>query len=103
MRGLASAVALVIVVLVVYFVANRLQDLVAELIERVGAVWGLTIVGVATLLLGSVWVRYGGVHALRRWGVVVKPAIVQKRDDGTAESGDDPTVERPSRDPRALR
>ena len=102
-RGLSSVVALLIAVVTILFIANRIQDLVVELIERVGAAWGLGIVGAATILLWVVWVRYGGVHALRRWGVVLKPAIVHEQDDGSVGSGDDPAVERPSQDPQALR
>ena len=102
-RGLALVVALLVGVVIILFVADRIQDLVVELIDRVGAAWGLGIVGVATILLWVVWVRYGGVHALRRWGVVLKPARVHEEDDGAAGPGDGPAVERPSQDPQALR
>ena len=102
-RGFASVVAFLVAVVTILFVAGRIQDLVVDLIDLVGASWALGIVGVATILLWVVWVRYGGVHALRRWGVVLKPAIVQEQDDGGAGSGDGSAVERPSQDPQALR
>ena len=96
-------VALLVAVVTILFVAGRIQGLVVGLIARVGAAWGLGIVGAATILLWVVWVRYGGAHALRRWGVVLKPAIVHEQDDGGAGSGDGSAVERPSQDPQALR
>ena len=102
-RGLALAVALLIAVVSILFVADRIQDLVVGLIGRVGAAWALGIVGVATILLWIVWVRYGGVHALRRWGVVLKPAVVHEQDEGGAASAGGPPVEKPSQDPQALR
>ena len=102
-RGLALAIALLIAVVSILFVADRIQDLVVGLIGRVGAAWALGIVGVATILLWIVWVRYGGVHALRRWGVVLKPAVVHEQDEGGAASAGGPPVEKPSQDPQALR
>lgn len=101
-RGLLSAVALLIAAVTILFVAGRIQDLVVGLIDQVGAAWGLGIVGAATILLWVVWVRYGGAHVLRRWGVVVKPAIVQEQDDGGVGLGGDYAVERPSQDPQDL-
>ena len=102
-RALASVVALLVAVVTILFVADRIQNLVVDLIDRVGAAWALGIVGVATILLWVVWVRYGGVHALRRWGVVLKPAIVHEREEGGVGSGSVPPVEKPSQDPQALR
>jgi hypothetical protein len=102
-RGLPPILALLVGVMIILLFADRIQGLVVKLNDRVGAAWGLGIVGLATLLLWVVWVRYGGVHALRRWGVVLKPARMHEQDDGAAGPGDGPAVERPSQDPQALR
>ena len=99
-------VALLVGIVIILFVAARiqdLQDLVAEFIARVGGAWGLGIVGVTTLLLWVVWVRYGGLHALRTWGVVLKPTRVHDQDDVATGPEDGTTVERPSQDSQALR
>jgi hypothetical protein len=102
-RGLASVVALLVGTVIILFVADRIQDLVVELIDRVGAAWGLGVVGVATLLLWVVWVRLGGVHALRMWGVVLKPTRMHEQDDGAAGPCDGHAGGKPSQDPQALR
>jgi hypothetical protein len=86
-RVLAYVVALLIVGVTILFVADRIQGLVVDLIDRVGAAWALGIVGVATILLWVVWVCYGGVHALRRWGMVLKPAVTHEREEGGVGSG----------------
>ena len=88
-----------------YLLVDWLDEVVSGLIDRVGAWWGLALVGVATALLGLVWIRYGGAHALRRWGVVLKPFPPQAPEKGTAGSGDGAVPKRPARPtgPRALR
>jgi hypothetical protein len=101
-RGLPSILALLVGVMIILLFADRIQGLVVKLNDRVGAAWGLAVVGVATLLLGVVWVRYGGVHALRRWGVVLKPARMHEQEDGAAGPGDGPVVERHAQDPQVL-
>ena len=102
-RALALVVALAIAVVTILFVASAIQDLVVGLIDQLGAAWALGIVSVATSLLWIVWVRYGGVHALRRWGVVLKPAVVHDQEEGGAGPSGGSPVEKPSRDPQALR
>lgn len=101
-RGLPSILALLVGVMIILLFADRIQGLVVKLNDRVGATWGLAVVGAATLLLWVVWVRYGGVHALRRWGVVLKPARMYEQDDGAAGPSDSPVVERHSQDPQVL-
>ena len=96
-------VALLVGSVIILFVADRIHDLVVEFIYRVGAAWGLGIVSVATLLLWVVWVRFGGVHALRRWGVVLKPTRMHEQDDGAAGPCDGHAGGKPSQDPQALR
>ena len=96
---LISAVGVALIFFGLFEVADRLQDFGGDFIDRVGAAWGLGIVGVATVLLALVWLRYGGANALRRWGVVLKPLPPQRTQDGAAPSGEDPPRKRPERDP----
>ena len=99
-RVLISAV----VVLLIFFgmapIADRLEDLGSDFVDRVGAAWGLGTIGAATVLLALVWLRYGGTNALRRWGVVLKPLPPERTQDGAVPSGEDPPRKRPNRDPR---
>jgi hypothetical protein len=73
-RVLAGAALLALGVALVLFLTDGLQFLVGELIDRVGAPWGLGVIGLVTVALAFVWIRYGGTRVLRRWGVVLKPA-----------------------------
>ena len=104
-KAVGLAVGLGLALAGLYRMVDWLDGVVSELIERVRAWWGLGIVGVATAVLGLAWVRYGGVRALERWGVVLKPLHPEPPGEGSAGPGDGAARKRPARprDPRALR
>ncbi len=74
LRGLAVAFFLAMGVVLLLLLTDLLENLIDDLIDRVGGVWGLGVVGVATVGLGLLWLRHGGARVLRRQGVVLKPA-----------------------------
>jgi hypothetical protein len=74
LKGVAIALVVAAVVTLALFLTRALEGLVDGLMDRVGAVWTLGLVGAATVVLGLMWLRYGGTRILRRWGIVLKPA-----------------------------
>lgn len=104
MRRLIRVLISAVVVLLIFFamspIADRLEDLGSDFVDRVGAAWGLGIIGAATVLLALLWLRYGGTNALRRWGVVLKPLPPDRTQDGVLPSREEPPRQRPKRDPR---
>ena len=75
--------------LVVWFLGDTLLDLTAAILYRLGPVWSLALVGIVTLLLATVWIRYGGAGALGRWGVTIKPARPPEPDSVNPAHGRD--------------
>jgi hypothetical protein len=71
MTIVALAVGGIVLALVLTKGVERLFD---GLMLRVGSVWTLGILVAATLVLGAMWLRYGGARVARGWGIVVKPA-----------------------------
>jgi hypothetical protein len=74
-RRLVFSLALLAGAVVIWYLGHRLLDLTGALIDGVGPIWALIIVGFVTVGLGAVWIRYGGAGALGRWGVTIKPAL----------------------------
>ena len=99
-RGTVSGIALVILVFLVSPFADRLEDLGSDFIDRVGAAWGLAIVGIGTALLAFVWFRDGGTKALKRWGVILRPLPPESYGGSAPRQGGDPPLRRSERDPR---
>jgi len=102
-RRLVFGVALFTGAVLIWYVGHRLLDLTGALIDQVGPIWSLIIVGIATVGLGAVWIRYGGAGALGRWGVTIRPALpVDPAPDEPAEglSHTQGTPGHPGRDPR---
>jgi len=83
-RRLGWSLALLVGALVLWYLWNLLIEVSNAMIERLGP-WSLVIVGVMTLLLAVVWVRYGAAGALKRWGVTIKPAVPE---DAAQDGGD---------------
>jgi hypothetical protein len=83
--GLLIAAAIVLI----FVLTDRLESLVESAIDRFGAVRTLWVVGLATVVLGLAWVRYGGARVLRLWGVVLKPIRPEEGAAGT-DAGSDP-------------
>jgi hypothetical protein len=71
----------------VWYVGRRLLDLTDALIDRVGPIWAMIVVGVVTVGLGAVWIRYGGAGALSRWGVTIRPALPSHPAAGEPDEG----------------
>ena len=66
--GIAGAIALAI------FLTDQFEILFDRLIQRLGAVRTLWLLGGATLVLAVMWLRHGGARVGRWWGIVLKPA-----------------------------
>ena len=73
-RRLISTLALLAGAVLVWYVGHRLLDLTGAMIDLLGPIWSLILLAGATVVLGAVWIRYGGAGALGRWGVTIKPA-----------------------------
>ena len=86
-RRLVSGVALLAGAVLIWYVGARLLDLTDALLDRVGPIWSLIIVGAVTVALAAVWIRYGGAGALGRWGVTIKPAAPLPRATRDPEGG----------------
>lgn len=84
-----SVLALLTGGLVVWFLGDALLGLTAAVLDRLGPVWSLASVGIVTLLLATVWIRYGGAGALARWGVTIKPARPPEPDSADPAHGRD--------------
>jgi hypothetical protein len=83
LKRIAIVVSTVAALTLVLFLTDRFEALVDAAIDRFGAVPTLWAVGIATVLLGLAWVRYGGARVLRLWGVVLKPARPEEGAPGT--------------------
>ena len=83
-RRLGWSLALLVGALVLWYLGTLLLEVSDAMIERLGP-WSLVIVGIMTLLLAVVWVRYGAAGALKRWGVTIKPAVPE---DAAQDGGD---------------
>ena len=53
------------------FLTNTLERMVDGLMLQVGEVWTLGIVMAATIVLGALWLRYGGIRVVRWFGIVI--------------------------------
>ena len=73
MHRLILTLALVAGFIVLSSALDLIFDLTRALIRSIGPVWALGVVGLLTVTLGWIWIRYGGTRALRRWGVTVIP------------------------------
>ena len=87
-RRLISTVALLAGAVLIWYVGHRLLDLTGAMIDLLGPIWSLILVAAATVVLGTVWIRYGGAGALGRWGVTIKPAA-QPADSAGADGRDE--------------
>jgi hypothetical protein len=90
-RRLITTLALLAGAVLIWYVGNRLLELTGAMIDRVGPIWSLIILAGATVVLTTVWIRYGGAGALGRWGVTIKPATPPadaSRADGRDEGAD---------------
>ena len=80
--GMVAAVALTI------FLTDRFEALADRLMARLGAVRTLWLLAGTTLVLGALWIRYGGARVARGWGIVLKPA---RPTGGAAGAGSEST------------
>ena len=89
-RRLFSVLALLAGALVVAYAASIVLEITDEVLERLGP-WSLVIVGIVTVALAAVWVRYGATGALARWGVTIKPAdpLPSESDDAARDASAD--------------
>ena len=88
-RRLISTLALLTGAVLIWYVGHRLLDLTGAMIDRVGPIWSLIILAGATVVLATVWIRYGGAGALGRWGVTIKPAALPADPSRGADGRDE--------------
>ena len=93
-RRVVSILVLLVGAAVIWYLGHGLLDLTGAMIDTIGPIWSLIILGVVTAGLAAVWIRYGGVGALGRWGVTIKPAI----EPGPLADADDDASERADAD-----
>lgn len=74
MRRLTATLLVGLALAVLHPAMRLLQRGVDLLVQRIGAVPTLLLVGTTTVGLARVWFRHGGARVLRSWGVVLKPA-----------------------------
>jgi hypothetical protein len=74
MRRVTIAALVAAGIVLALFLTKALERLVDGLMLRVGSVWTLGIVAAATLVLGVMWLGYGGARVVKWWGIVLKPA-----------------------------
>ena len=86
-RRVMSGLLLLAAALIFWWVGDFLFYSTRLISRRFGPPWALAFIGSGTILLATVWIRYGGTRALRRWGVTIKPATPP--DSLAAASGDD--------------
>jgi hypothetical protein len=84
-RRVAIAGLIAAGIVLALYLTKGLERLVDGLMLRVGSVWTLGIVAAATLVLGAMWLRYGGARVVRWWGIVLKPA--RPKEEGAADTG----------------
>ena len=89
LRGLLVAALFAGVLALILIAPQYLERVVDRLVRRIGAGPGLAVVLGATVLLGALWLRFGGTRVLRRWGVVLTPARPDEQDRARGLAGDD--------------
>lgn len=95
LRRLMSGVLLLAGALIFWYVGDFLFYSTRMISRRFGPPWALAFIGLGTILLATIWFRYGGTRALRRWGVIIRPATppdplaAATRDEEDADAGSD--------------
>ena len=94
-RRVMSGLLLLAGALVLWYVGDFLFFSTRMISRRFGPPWALAFIGLGTILLGTIWFRYGGTRALRRWGVTIKPTsppdplVTAMRDNEDVDAGSD--------------